>query len=217
MNECEEELSDIRLKSYESSGDFKRDLGVCLQDAKAQAFIMGTRRSDPNGIHAERFEPSSGGWPPFMRINPILDWTYANVWSFLRHLNLRYCELYDRGYTSVGAIANTHPNPRLKNANGTYRPAYELENGFEERLGRWDRGQGEPNAGTVVCSNTVCVHSNLSRWHWDLKKKKLSTVFSNVTFSTLKRRVSISSQSFLFSILQQGSKCILSDTHHPGL
>lgn len=155
VKECEEELPDICLRSYESSGDFKRDLMICLQDTKTRAFIMGTRRSDPNGIHAERFEPSSSGWPPFMRINPILDWTYADVWSFLRHLNLRYCELYDRGYTSVGAVANTHPNPRLKNADGSYRPAYELENGFEERLGRWKKGQADLDTGTIVSSSSI--------------------------------------------------------------
>lgn len=68
------------------------------------------RRGDPNADGQEFFCPSSVGWPPFMRVNPVLDWTYTDVWAFLRATRAPYCSLYDQGYTSIGSTNNTAPN-----------------------------------------------------------------------------------------------------------
>lgn len=57
------------------------------------------------------FCPSSRGYPPFMRINPILHWSFHDVWAFLLAAKLGYCSLYDHGYTSLGEVTNTHLNP----------------------------------------------------------------------------------------------------------
>jgi phosphoadenosine phosphosulfate reductase len=37
-------------------------------------------------------------------INPIVDWTDAEVWAFIKQNNLPYCELYDQGETRIGCI-----------------------------------------------------------------------------------------------------------------
>ncbi|KAF2866240.1 hypothetical protein BDV95DRAFT_505383 [Massariosphaeria phaeospora] len=121
-----------------------------------KAIFVGTRRTDPHGEHLKHFDPTDSGWPEFMRIHPVIDWHYADIWTFIRHLNIPYCNLYDLGYTSLGGTTDTHPNPALARQpstsqvpkvdtpNGTtngikapkFRPAYELMDDYEERLGR---------------------------------------------------------------------------------
>ena len=61
------------------------------------AFVLGTRVGDPNCGEQKAFEPSSSWMPPFMRVNPILDWSYGDVWTFLRTFDLPYCRGAVRG------------------------------------------------------------------------------------------------------------------------
>lgn len=75
---------------------------------------MGNRSTDPWSQNLKALDPSSDGWPAFMRVFPILDWSYGDVWNFLRELDLIYCNLYDQGFTSLGEKNNTCPNPNLK-------------------------------------------------------------------------------------------------------
>ena len=119
------------------------------------AFVLGTRRGDPNAGNQGAFAPSSSYMPAFMRVNPILtpEWTYADVWAFLRNFDLKYCRLYDEGYTSLGNTKDTKPCPALKKdaldlsweedtgnvldeCNGEYWPAYMLKDFNQERAGR---------------------------------------------------------------------------------
>lgn len=107
-----------------------------------RAIFVGTRRTDPHGASLTHFDPTDRGWPDFMRIHPVIDWHYPEIWAFIRHLGLRYCSLYDMGYTSLGGTSDTLPNPRLRvetktnGDDGQYLPAYELTQDLEERLGR---------------------------------------------------------------------------------
>ncbi|KAK9455420.1 hypothetical protein V1511DRAFT_500402 [Dipodascopsis uninucleata] len=114
-------------------------------DAKPhiKAIMVGTRRTDPNGHDLTFFDETDHGWPKFMRIHPIVDWHYAEIWHFLLELDVKYCPLYDMGYTSLGGTTDTFPNPALSTSsddcNGDtikYRPAYTLMDDDKERLGR---------------------------------------------------------------------------------
>lgn len=46
-----------------------------------KAVLVGTRRTDPNGGGLTHFDPTDGGWPAFMRIHPVIDWHYAEIWA----------------------------------------------------------------------------------------------------------------------------------------
>lgn len=103
-----------------------------------KAILIGTRSTDPFASKLGPFEMTDDGWPDVMRVHPILDWTYADVWMFLRGNCVGYCELYDQGYTSIGGLNNTMPNSQLADCEWRcgFKPAYMLKDGSKERDGR---------------------------------------------------------------------------------
>ncbi|EPT01870.1 hypothetical protein FOMPIDRAFT_1023106 [Fomitopsis schrenkii] len=78
-----------------------------------EAILIGTRRADPHGATLSFRNPTDPGWPAFERVNPIINWSYGEVWDYLRRFKVSYCSLYDEGYTSLGSTYNTFRNPAL--------------------------------------------------------------------------------------------------------
>jgi FAD synthetase len=56
---------------------------------KVKAIFVGTRRTDPHGEFLTHFDQTDGGWPDFMRVHPVIDWHYVDIWTvsycFIRH------------------------------------------------------------------------------------------------------------------------------------
>jgi FAD synthetase len=60
----------------------RQALDAYLSDNPAvEAVFMGTRRTDPHSDTLGHFSPTDPDWPQFMRINPVIDWHYADIWA----------------------------------------------------------------------------------------------------------------------------------------
>lgn len=136
-----EKRYDLRLLQY-STSSLKESLHKLKSDApNIEAIFIGTRNDDFRpGTQLRPMAPTDSDWPQFMRINPILNWTYTQVWNFIRELDIPYCDLYNQGYSSLGTRDDTVKNPSLicHNSAGQpyYLPAWRLVSSQEERVSR---------------------------------------------------------------------------------
>ncbi|XP_052751023.1 uncharacterized protein LOC113509502 [Galleria mellonella] len=157
-----EEHYNVKLTVME--GEMRTTLQRILEeDGSLKACLMGTRRTDPYSHDLKFIQHTDHNWPSIQRVSPLLNWSYHHIWSYLIKRNVPYCNLYDKGYTSIGSTQNTWPNPALayKDHSGclSYLPAWRLSDATLERAGR-----GTPPQPTVNGHNTskqvVNSHSN---------------------------------------------------------
>lgn len=115
-----------------------------------KGIIMGTRRTDPwaKELTALTKSDKERGWSDFVRVMPILEWNYKEIWNFFLENDLAYCSLYDQGYTYIGEKFDTIKNPYLLKADESnsgspqiHKPAYECSENFE----LFSRGTSTPN------------------------------------------------------------------------
>ncbi|KAI8324324.1 phosphoadenosine phosphosulfate reductase [Martensiomyces pterosporus] len=86
----------------------------------AQAVITGRRRSqngDRASLQVVEVEKGTG----LVKINPLANWTFQQVWTYLRANEVPYNALLDQGYKSIGDYHSTRP----------------VKEGEDERAGRW--------------------------------------------------------------------------------
>lgn len=101
------------------------------------------------GVRAEESARRKGLWKqitphridklPIM--SPLLYWTDADIWQFIRANNMPYCELYDQGFHRLGCIGCPMGGPKKVRAEFNRWPGYERlwKRGFYRF---WDRYHG---------------------------------------------------------------------------
>ena len=85
-----------------------------------KAWLTGVRREQS----AERAKGDALSWDDryeMWKVSPLLDWTEADIWAYIRARNLPYNPLHDKGYPSIGCAPCTRA----------------VEPGADPRSGRW--------------------------------------------------------------------------------
>ena len=84
------------------------------------AWVAGVRREQS----LQRAQAQSIAWDEqtgLQKISPLLEWTGAQIWTYIRAHQLYYSPLHDRGYPSIGCAPCTRA----------------IEPGADHRAGRW--------------------------------------------------------------------------------
>lgn len=107
------------LSLYESDEDQKVQMSKAFETflemhPETKAILIGVRHSDPFGETLKVIQSTDPSWPQFIRLQPLLHWNLAEVWSFLLYSGEDICGLYGLGFTSLGSINATLRNPYLK-------------------------------------------------------------------------------------------------------
>ncbi len=89
--------------------------------AGREAWITGLRREQNitrTDTKVVELDLMHGG---LVKINPLVDWTKDQVWTYIEHHNVPYNPLHDRGFASIGCAPCTRA----------------IQAGEDERAGRW--------------------------------------------------------------------------------
>jgi phosphoadenosine phosphosulfate reductase len=84
------------------------------------AWITGQRREQSvtrSGLQLEEYDAARR----MVKINPLADWSEADVWDYIGRHDVPYNALYDQGYRSIGCAPCTRPTAA----------------GEDARAGRW--------------------------------------------------------------------------------
>ncbi|MFQ5610192.1 MAG: phosphoadenylyl-sulfate reductase [Woeseiaceae bacterium] len=89
--------------------DYNRDnkvepMGRALDELDVGTWFAGLRRTQSSGRAATPFIDFSGErW----KVHPIADWSDRDVYEYLRHHDLPYHPLWEKGYVSIGDVHTT--------------------------------------------------------------------------------------------------------------
>jgi phosphoadenosine phosphosulfate reductase len=141
-------------------------LARSLDDLRAQAWITGRRRSqggersqlravevDDGGEEA----PRDDGDVRF-KINPLVRWSYQDVWNYIHRHRIPYNPLHDAGYKSIGDTMTTLPVDRdAPERSGRFAGLDITECGIHQRRHRGKHSNEEDSTDTPHLECTGCL------------------------------------------------------------
>lgn len=100
---------DLEIKDYpvaidpvKCCADLKiRPLHNAIDEFEIDLLISGIRRDEHPSREGRKYIEIRSD-PDHTMLNPILEWTEMDIWSFITMHQIPYCELYDQGYRSLG-------------------------------------------------------------------------------------------------------------------
>lgn len=114
-------------------------LNYLVKQNNIQSIVMGTRKddmkspADANQIALTLHQASTYPFPKFMRIFPVFNFTYNEIWRLILSSDFDYLSLYEQGFTSIGNKENTKINSFLFDNNRNIYPAWYLKEETSER------------------------------------------------------------------------------------
>ena len=101
---------------------------------------------------------------------PVVYWTDAQIWEYIRANRLPYCELYDEGWTRLGCVACPLKSERQQESDFRRWPHYE-KMWKRSVIANWEKWKDVPNSKTGEPRFHARFKTGEEFWHWWLTHK----------------------------------------------
>jgi len=97
-------------------------------------------------------------------LNPIIDWVEKDVWDYLNSRKLKYCELYDQGYSRLGCIGCPMGNQKQRLQQFARWPKY-----YQAYLRAFDRMLRERERRELLTTKWKTAQDVMDWWIYEMK------------------------------------------------
>jgi phosphoadenosine phosphosulfate reductase len=123
------------------------------------------------GVRADESKARALRWNEFAEyeigtvVAPIVFWTDAQVWEFLKSLNIPYCSLYDEGWDRLGCVGCPLASVERQSKEFARWPKYEA-NWKRAIIANWQKWKDIPNSRTGEPRYQAKFRTGEDFWQW---------------------------------------------------